>query len=44
MQISQAKRLKTFEIENLQLKHLVSEKELDIQIFREALAFEAKNF
>ncbi len=44
MRIDQAKRLKTLEKENLQLKKLVAEKELDIQIFRETLALESKNF
>ena len=44
MQISQAKRLKALEKENLLLKRLVAEKELDIQILRETLALESKNF
>jgi len=44
MQISQAKRLKALEKENLRLKRLVAEKELDIQILRETLALESKNF
>ena len=44
MQISQAKRLKALEKENLRLKRLVAEKELDIQILKETLAIESKNF
>jgi putative transposase len=44
MQISQAKRLKALEKENVRLKRLVAEKELDIQILRETIAFESKNF
>ena len=44
MQVEQAKRLKILEQENIRLKCLVAEKELDIQILKEALAFESKNF
>ena len=44
MRISQARRLKALEKENSQLKQLVAEKELDIQILKETLALEAKNF
>ena len=44
MQVSQAKRLKVLEKENMRLKRLVAEKELEIQILRETLAFESKNF
>ncbi len=44
MRVSQAKHLKTLEKENLVLKRLVAEKELDIQILRETLALESKNF
>jgi len=44
MQVEQAKRLKTLERENARLKRLVAEKELDIQILKEALACESKNF
>ncbi len=44
MRISQARRLKALEKENSQLKQLVAEKELDIQILEETLALEAKNF
>ncbi len=43
MQVEQAKRLRKLEKENIRLKRLVAEKELDIQILREALAFESKN-
>ena len=43
MQGEQAKRLKRLEQENARLKCLVAEKELDIQILKEALAFESKN-
>ena len=43
MQVEQAKRLKELEKENFRLKRLVAEKELDIQILKEALAFESKN-
>jgi len=44
MRIEQAKRLKVLEKENMRLKRLVTEKELDIQILRETLALESKNF
>ena len=44
MQVEQAKRLKTLEQENVRLKRLVAEKELDIRILKEALSFESKNF
>ena len=43
MQVEQAKRLRTLEQENVRLKRLVAEKELDIQILKEALSFESKN-
>lgn len=43
MQIEQAKRLKELEKENIRLKRLVAEKELDIQILKEAMVFESKN-
>lgn len=43
MRIEQAKRLKELEKENIRLKRLVAEKELDIQILKEAVAFESKN-
>ncbi len=42
MKVNQAKRLKALEKENPRLKRLVAEKELDIQILKEAMAFEAK--
>ena len=44
MRIDQAKRLKVLEKENLRLKHLVADKELDIQILKETLTLESKNF
>jgi transposase-like protein len=43
MQVEQAKRLKRLVQKNVRLKRLVAEKELDIQILKEALAFESKN-
>jgi hypothetical protein len=43
MQVEQAKRLRDLEKENVRLKRLVAEKELDIQILKEALAFDSKN-
>ena len=43
MQVVQARRLKTLEKENLRLKRLVAEKELDIQILKEAMDYESKN-
>ena len=44
MPVEQAKRLKALEKGNARLKRLVAEKELDIQILKEAIAFESKNF
>ena len=44
MRIDQAKRLKELEKENARLKRLVADKELDIQILKEAVAFDSKNF
>lgn len=44
MQVDQAKRLKALEQENVRLKRLVADKELDIQILKESVAFESKNF
>ena len=44
MRTNQAKRLKQLERENSRLKQLVAEKELDIQILKETLALESKNF
>ena len=43
MQVDQARRLKALEKENLRLKRLVAEKELDIQILKEAMGYESKN-
>jgi putative transposase len=43
MQLEQARRLKGLEKENTRLKRLVAEKELDIQILKEALAYDSKN-
>jgi transposase-like protein len=42
MRIDQAKRLKELEQENSRLKHMVAEKDLDIRILREAMAFASK--
>ena len=44
MRTNQAKRLKELEKQNSRLKRLVAEKELDIQILKETLALESKNF
>ena len=44
MKVDQARRLKVLEKENYRLKRLVAEKELDIQILKEAIAYESKNF
>jgi putative transposase len=44
MRISQAKKLKHLVKENSRLKQMVAEKELDIQILRETLSLESKNF
>ena len=44
MRVDQAKQLKVLDKENLRLKRLVAEKELDIQILRETLTLESKNF
>ena len=44
MKVDQAKKFKVFEKENFRLKRLVAEKELDIQILKEAMAYESKNF
>ena len=44
MKVNQAKRLKALEKENSRLKRLVAEKKLDIQILKEAMASESKNF
>ena len=44
MRVDKARRLKVLEKENLRLKHLVADKELDIQILKETLSLESKNF
>ena len=44
LRVEQAKRLKALEKENLRLKRLVAEKELDLQILKEALAVDSKNY
>ena len=44
MRISQAKRLNHLEKENSRLKYMVADKELDIQILKETLGLESKNF
>ena len=44
MRTDQAKRLKELEQENARLKHLVAEKELDIRILQEGMAFSSKKF
>ena len=44
LRIEQAKRLKALEQENGRLKRLVAEKELDLQILKEALAVDSKNY
>jgi len=44
MRTSQAKRLKVLETQNVLLKRIVADKELDIQILKETLSLESKNF
>ena len=44
MRVDQSRRLKVLEKENLRLKHLVADEELDIQILKETLSLESKNF
>jgi len=44
MRVDTVKRLKELEQENSRLKRLVAEKELNIQILKETLAFEPKNY
>ena len=44
MRTDQAKRLKDLEKENARLKQLVAEKDLDLYILKEAMAYEAKKF
>ncbi len=43
LRTDQAKRLKQLEKENNRLKHLVADKELDIQILKEAIRIDSKN-
>jgi transposase-like protein len=43
MRTDQAKRLKELEKENNRLKRIVADKELDIQILKEAIRIESKN-
>ena len=44
MRVDQAKRLKHQVKQNLQLKKIVADKELDIQVLKETLNLESKNF
>ncbi len=44
MRVDQARRLKNLEKENMRLKHIVADKELDLQILKETLSLESKNF
>jgi len=44
MRVDQAKKLKYLEKQNLQLKRIVADKEIDIQILKETLNLESKNF
>ena len=44
LRLDQAKRFEVLEREKIRLKRLVAEKALDIQILRETLAVDAKNF
>jgi len=44
MRVDQARRLKLLQKENLRLKHIVADRELDIQILKETLSLESKNF
>ena len=44
MRTDQAKRLKFLEKQNLRLKRIVADKELDNQILRETLNLESKNY
>ena len=43
LRTDQAKRLKDLEKENARLKSLVADKELDIQILKEAIRIDSKN-
>jgi transposase-like protein len=44
MRTDQAKRLKELEKENTRLKQIVADKELDIQILKEAVRLDPKNY
>ena len=44
MRTDHAKRLKDLEKENARLKQLVAEKDLDLHILKEAMAYESKKF
>lgn len=44
MRTDQAKRLKDLEKENARLKQMIAEKDLDLHILKEAMAFESKKF
>ena len=44
MRVDQAKRFKHLEKQNLQLKKIVADKEIDIQVLKETLNLESKNF
>ena len=44
MRVEQTKRLKHLEKQNLQLKKIVADKEIDIQVLKETLNLESKNF
>ena len=44
MRVDQAKRLKHLEKQHLQLKKIVADKEIDIQVLKETLNLESKNF
>jgi putative transposase len=44
MRTDQAKRLKELEKENARLKQMVAEKEVDLHILKEAMAYESKKF
>ena len=43
LRVDQARRLKELEKENVRLKRLVADKELDIHILKEALDYESKH-
>ncbi len=44
LRTDQAKRLKELEKENARLKQMVAEKEIDLHILKEAMAYESKKF